>query len=105
MDARQQHGHAPTSPSGEPDPNRDSLAPDSRLPDTDAIDSAWMDNDEAPTARRPPLDRPRDTMPTLLDEDPLQYDAAEGANERARDRMPTLHDEDPLQYDVDPDEK
>lgn len=85
--------------------DRDSVVPDSHLPDTDAIDSAWL-SDEAPTVRRPPL-RHRDMMPTLLEEDPLQYDvSAEEANaERSRDRMPTLPDIDPLQYDVDPDDK
>lgn len=79
-------------------PGPDSLR--SEIPDTEDIDFSW--EAEAP----PPPRRPREMMPTLLDEDPLRHDLAYRRDRDAtRDSMPTLPDIDPLRHDVEPDVK
>ena len=91
-----------------------SEAPNSAAPDTDQIDFAWDESYSGPLRTKPPLVRmpsappliesmppPRDALPTLNDEDPLQYDLSY-VRERdiTRDSMPTIPDSDPLRHDV-----
>ena len=70
-------------------------------PDTAEIDILWED-DEALSGIPPSGPRPREMMPTMLEEDPLQYDIVyRHDRDPTRDSLPTIPDFDPLRHDLE----